>query len=284
MLRLVIDGELSPARNMATDEVLGRSMLVRGEEAFARFYRWSPPTLSFGFFQPVERLIDPAVAAIAGIGLVRRSSGGKMVFHADEITFSIGMPLRLLRGDAPGSSDFLTCFRAAMQPLVDALIAAGVPARFSADHEVEAGRSDRIHCYAAAAGHSVYAGAKKLVGAAGIVKGEILTVHGSLPITRTPLPKTLFLGPARSAALPDIAVLSDFIGADEIRMLPGRIAGRVAERFNLVAAESEYKPVESREIEILSREKYARLDWKSLPPATWEDPLASADSEGATDS
>ncbi|HEY9070124.1 MAG TPA: hypothetical protein VIV61_07685 [Candidatus Ozemobacteraceae bacterium] len=266
---------------MACDEVLGRSMLIRGGAAFARFYRWSPPTLSFGFFQPVERLIDPAAAATAGIGLVRRSSGGKMVFHADEITFAIGMPLRLLRGDAPGSSDFLTCFRAVMQPLVDALSAAGVPARFSADHEIESGRSDRIHCYAAAAGHSVYAGPKKLVGAAGIVKGEILTVHGSLPITRTPLPGTLFLGPARSAVLPDIAVLTDFIGAEEIGMLPGQIAGCLAERFNLVTAESEYEPVESREIEILSREKYARLDWKSLPSATWEESLASADLQDA---
>ncbi len=261
---------------MACDEVLGRSMLIRGGAAFARFYRWSPPTLSFGFFQPIERLIDPAVAAAAGIGLVRRSSGGKMVFHADEITFSIGMPLRLLRGDAPGT-DFLSCFRAVMQPLVDALVTAGVPARFSADHEVESGRSDRIHCYAAAAGHSVYAGAKKLVGAAGIVKGEILTVHGSLPITRTPLPGTLFLGTARSAALPDIAVLSDFIGADGIGTLPDRVAGQLAERFDLMAAGSEYEPVESREIDILSREKYTRLDWKSLPPATWEVPLSSAE-------
>lgn len=256
--------------NMAADEVLMRSMLLRGGAPFVRFYRWSPPSLSFGFFQPIERLVDPAAAAAAKIGLVRRQSGGKMVFHADEITFSIGMPLPLLRSVVEGPGDFLSCFLALMRPLVDALVAAGVPARFSAENEVESGRSDRIHCYAAAAGHSVYAGTKKLIGAAGIVKGDILTVHGSLPISRSVLPETLFVGTRQTAPLPEISVLSDFITPEMIAALPARISAAMAECFGLETILSEYDACERREIEILNREKYSRIDWKTLEPSAWE--------------
>lgn len=255
---------------MAADEALTRSMLLRGGAPFVRFYRWDPPSLSFGFFQPVERLIDPSAAVTAGIGLVRRQSGGKMVFHANEITFAIGMPLTHLRRLAGDSADFLACFQALMRPLVDALASAGVPARFSDENEVERGRSDRIHCYAAAAGHSVYAGGRKLIGAAGIIKGDILTVHGSLPISRSVLPETVFIRPLPPSSLPDISVLNDFITPDVIATLPGCMASTLADRFGLEAVVSGYDDHERREIEILRREKYSRLDWKTITPARWD--------------
>ncbi|OQA08880.1 MAG: Octanoyltransferase LipM [bacterium ADurb.Bin374] len=279
-LRIIIDGAGAPEANMAADEALARSMQLRGGSPFARFYRWNPPSMSFGYFQPVERLVDIRAAEAAGIGVVRRKSGGKMVFHADEITFSIGMPLQLLRKGVAEKADFLACFQALMQPLVDALTVAGVPARFSEDHEVESGRSDRIHCYAAAAGHSIYAGGKKLIGAAGSVMGDVLVVHGSLPITRRELPSTV-LTPAAQAREADsrqplISVLTDFISSASIAELPDRIACTLASTFGLEPLASAYDDIERHEVQILSREKYSRIDWKTLPPETWESLLQNA--------
>ncbi|GEM_PF-692994 len=280
ILRVIIDEAGAPETNMAADEALARSLQLRGGGPFARFYRWNPPSMSFGYFQPVERLVDLHAAEAAGIGVVRRKSGGKMVFHADEITFSIGMPFSLLRNGAAGRGDFLTCFQAVMRPLVDALAAAGVPARFSEDHEVKPGRSDRIHCYAAAAGHSVYAGGKKLIGAAGSVMGEVLVVHGSLPITRRDLPSAVLTPAVRAreddARQPLISVLTDFMSPASVADLPAHIARTIASTFDLELLPSEYDDIERHEIEILSREKYSRIDWKSLPPETWESRLQKA--------
>ncbi len=279
-LRVIIDGAGAPERNMAADETLARSMQVRGGSPFARFYRWNPPSMSFGYFQPVERLVDIRAAEAAGIGVVRRKSGGKMVFHADEITFSIGMSLPLLRHGIAGKGDFLSCFQALMRPLVDALTVAGVPARFSENQEVESGRSDRIHCYAAAAGHSIYAGGKKLIGAAGSVMGEILVVHGSLPITRRDLPSTVLTPSAQAREVdsrqPLISVLTDFISSTAVAELPDRIARTLASAFELEPLSSGYEEIERHEIQILSREKYSRIDWKTLPPETWESLLQNA--------
>jgi len=282
-LRVIIDDARPPDMNMAIDEVLTRSMQIRGGSPFVRFYRWNPPSMSFGYFQPVERLIDRAAAAVAGIGVVRRQSGGKMVFHADEITFSIGMPMSLLRDRAAGTVYFLGCFQSLMQPLIEALVAAGVPARFSGESEIETGRSDRVHCYAAAAGHSIYAGERKLVGAAGIIRGDILTVHGSLPVNRTAFPSSLLSNPARGVngndRLPEISVLSDFLSLQSVVALPEGIATCIASKFGLEMVHAGLCEVECREIDILSREKYSRLDWKTLDPASWEGKMDKGKSE-----
>lgn len=279
-LRIIIDGAGAPELNMAADEALARSMQLRDGRPFARFYRWNPPSMSFGYFQPVERLVDIRAAEAAGIGVVRRKSGGKMVFHADEITFSIGMPLSLLRHDIAGKGDFLACFQALMRPLVDALTVAGIPARFSEEHEVEPGRSGRIHCYAAAAGHSIYAGGKKLIGAAGSVMGEVLVVHGSIPITRQDLPSAVLTPAARAREVdsrqPLISVLTDFISSASVAELPDRIARALASTFGLEPLASAYDDTERHEILILSREKYSRIDWKTLPPETWESQLENS--------
>jgi lipoate-protein ligase A len=53
-----------------------------------RFYRWRSPALSFGYF---GKFSDVAVYA-AERDLVRRWTGGGIVFHGDDLTYSIVIP------------------------------------------------------------------------------------------------------------------------------------------------------------------------------------------------
>ena len=63
--------------NMAIDEVL----LSNARSAILRFYRWSAPTVSFGYF---VRFTD--VCAIAGgRAIVRRWTGGGIVPHGQDL-------------------------------------------------------------------------------------------------------------------------------------------------------------------------------------------------------
>ena len=74
----------SAAMNMAIDEALLETAVVPS----IRFYRWRSPALSFGYF---GKFSDVAVYA-AERDLVRRWTGGGIVFHGDDLTYSIVIP------------------------------------------------------------------------------------------------------------------------------------------------------------------------------------------------
>lgn len=74
---------------MALDEALLESAGEKGE-ATLRFYRWSEPTLSLGYFQ---RAADrEAHSASRDCPLVRRASGGGAILHDAELTYSLAIP------------------------------------------------------------------------------------------------------------------------------------------------------------------------------------------------
>jgi lipoate-protein ligase A len=78
--RLFLHGPDSPARNMAVDEALLREV----REPVLRLYEWSVPAVSLGYFQP---------AALAGERpFVRRYTGGGLVDHARDVTYTIVLP------------------------------------------------------------------------------------------------------------------------------------------------------------------------------------------------
>ena len=79
--RLRICNDICPhsaAMNMAIDEALLETAVV----PTIRFYRWGSPALSFGYF---GKFSDVAIYA-AERDLVRRWTGGGIVFHGDDLT------------------------------------------------------------------------------------------------------------------------------------------------------------------------------------------------------
>src|SRR5438067_4701920 len=78
------DDEHSAAMNMAIDEALLDSVAVPS----IRFYRWRSPALSFGYFGKFTDVAD----YLAERDLVRRWTGGGIVFHGEDLTYSIVVP------------------------------------------------------------------------------------------------------------------------------------------------------------------------------------------------
>jgi lipoate-protein ligase A len=74
----------SAAMNMAIDEALLESATVPS----IRFYCWQSPALSFGYF---GKFADVAIYANKR-DLVRRWTGGGIVLHEDDLTYSIVIP------------------------------------------------------------------------------------------------------------------------------------------------------------------------------------------------
>ena len=75
------DSPHSAAMNMAIDEALLESAAVPS----IRFYGWRSPALSFGYF---GRFSDVTIYA-SERDLIRRWTGGGIVFHGDDLTYSI---------------------------------------------------------------------------------------------------------------------------------------------------------------------------------------------------
>ena len=78
---------------MAVDEVLLDAAAVR-EQLSLRFYGWSEPTLSLGYFQRVADRKQHI--ASRECPLVRRLSGGGAILHDDELTYSFATPATFL--------------------------------------------------------------------------------------------------------------------------------------------------------------------------------------------
>lgn len=77
------------AWNMSLDEALVHAVASGASPGTLRFYQWSEPTLSLGYFQQLEdrRLHQ----ASKGCPLVRRSSGGGAILHHHELTYSLAL-------------------------------------------------------------------------------------------------------------------------------------------------------------------------------------------------
>ena len=74
----------SAAMNMAIDEALLQTAAVPA----LRFYGWSEPSISFGYFGQYAEVASQRPQR----NLVRRWTGGGIVFHGDDLTYSLVLP------------------------------------------------------------------------------------------------------------------------------------------------------------------------------------------------
>jgi lipoate-protein ligase A len=87
--RLILDAPLRPALNMAIDEVLLEHQKKPDSAPCLRFYSWEKPAISCGYFQGVPEVARRFRAAEKKMQVVRRLTGGGLVFHGEDLTFSL---------------------------------------------------------------------------------------------------------------------------------------------------------------------------------------------------
>lgn len=138
----------SAAMNMAMDEVL----LGVIEQPVLRVYRWERAAVSFGYFESWE----PILEQYPGRDPVRRWTGGGVVLHGEDLTYSLLIPKGIEAG-APGET-----YRLIHGALCRALGEAGLDAE-------SAGSSPgkRSHaCFENPVLHDVLVNGRKVAGAA----------------------------------------------------------------------------------------------------------------------
>ena len=101
--KLLFTPDEDPYMNMAIDEALvSRCTDSDNGLATIRFYTWKEPSCSIGYFQKIETAFT--TLRENRIPVVRRPTGGGIVFHGNDITFSIVK--RRVHDKRPGDISF----------------------------------------------------------------------------------------------------------------------------------------------------------------------------------
>lgn len=166
--------------NMAVDEAILAACLKDQAPPTVRFYGWKPPTVSIGYFQKLEKEIDVEACKEMGFGIVRRPTGGKMVLHDEELTYSV----IARQGQHLFPGDILGTYLVISQALIEGLKKLGVYAqmvpRTKRDKSGPALRS--AACFSAPSSYEVMVCGKKLIGSAQKRHRDGVVQHGSILI------------------------------------------------------------------------------------------------------
>ena len=98
--RILPERPLSPALNVALDEVLTDRLSKGLTPPTLRFWRWADPAVILGRTQSVANEVDLDAAAAMGVAVVRRMTGGGAMFLQPHgaITYSLYLPEAALAG------------------------------------------------------------------------------------------------------------------------------------------------------------------------------------------
>ena len=121
--RFLDTGYADPFYNMAVDEAIA----IVGREGWpptVRVYAWRPAAISIGYSQRVHNTISLEKCARRGIPLVRRLTGGRAVFHDQEVTYSVIAK----RGYFQSSGSVLETYKRIGQGLIASLERLGIQA------------------------------------------------------------------------------------------------------------------------------------------------------------
>lgn len=183
--RIIRSGPANGAWNMAVDEAILESVIARSSPPTLRLYSWSPPCLSLGYFQRVERSANLGELKRRGWSLVRRPTGGRAVLHDDELTYSVIAPISLLSSIAGASvvQTYLAVSRGLAAALEDAGIGCEIASERAGVHSAAQARLASAACFDSPSSYELMAGARKIVGSAQTRRSGVLLQHGSIPFS-----------------------------------------------------------------------------------------------------
>jgi lipoate-protein ligase A len=183
-----LDAGIDAAGQMTADVALLQSVAA-GAPPVLRLYRWDPPALSLGRFQPDDD-VDREACMRLGVDVVRRPTGGRGLLHGADLTYAVAMPR------PPGAAGRVDAvYELLARGLIAGLAGVGVDAAV-ARHDGPSGPA----CFAGQQGADLRVGTLKLCGSAQVRSGGAVLQHGSILLDRLAFDETdvLHAGPSRA--------------------------------------------------------------------------------------
>ncbi|HOE13660.1 MAG TPA: biotin/lipoate A/B protein ligase family protein [Candidatus Saccharicenans sp.] len=246
---------LAGSWNMAVDEYLFEQAQQK-RATYVRFYTWLRPTASLGCSQEISRVVNLDECRRRGVDVVRRMTGGKMVLHHLEVTYSV----------SSGDIDFFTptlegSYRLISGALMKGLELMGLEPSLASSTSRLYARSD-LPCFAYPARNEVEIRGKKIIGSAQKRSGNFFIQHGSIPLVSELdllLAISFGLPPARQDCLTSIA---DELGRNiSYREAVEYFIDGCRSYFNCNFKQLILTTADLDRIKTLESSKYANPDW-----------------------
>lgn len=238
--------------NMAIDEALAGSVFARKTKEFGgflRLYSWQKAWISCGYFQKPQELLDEDKQKKYNLPLVRRLSGGGLVLHDKEITYSFACFDDILpKMGVKESYFYLTAF------VKDALQSLGFLAEFAKGNRQT---SFSQVCSAQKEKYDILISGRKLGGHAQYRKKHFIFQQGFIPLQ------------AGCCSLADIlknpvsskpAYLADFAKVSE-QQLKEKLKEYFSRNLEVGLVKRKLSAEEKEKAAYLKTHKYSRDEW-----------------------
>ncbi len=149
------DHERLAGENMAIDELLYRQCCERSS-AIVRFYGWTNPAISIGYFQRYDAALAERTV------IVRRCTGGGTVFHENDITYSLIVPSNHQLYQVGRSRSY----RIITEVIVSALAGFDIPGEIARCNCDSIGKPETSRCFDSPVMNDVVVAGRKVAGAA----------------------------------------------------------------------------------------------------------------------
>ncbi|MBS1902644.1 MAG: lipoate--protein ligase family protein [Bacteroidetes bacterium] len=147
---------------------------------FLRLYTWKPYAISLGYKQD-ESSIDLEACARAGVDVVRRPTGGRAVYHAEELTYAVIMHFEPNEGIYAVHNKIAVALLDLLQPLAGGRLKLTSPRDTDSIRDAyKPGTLTNIACFTSTARYEITLDGKKVVGSAQRRFGNAVLQHGSI--------------------------------------------------------------------------------------------------------
>lgn len=266
--RLIASESLTAPENMAIDDALFQSFDPRRSLPVFHLYGCFLPALSIGRFQNAEKFLKLDLCQQKEVPVVRRISGGGIIFHKSELTYSIVCT----PGQVPASNSIKERYRNLTGFLIKFYRSLELNAEYALDYAAcRESLTDRASfCLAGRERYDILVGGRKMGGNAQRCKKEIIFQHGSIPLTDTLNEGIVFLRhPPRCLANMVTSLSAEGIFYDNDR-LNRMLSTAFCEALNAELQKSYLVDNEKERARILLERKYLddawNLDGRDMSP------------------
>jgi len=254
--QLIVEPEPLPGSwNMAVDEHLLR-LAGSSPRTFLRFYRWERPTASLGYSQDASRVVDVDFCRAHDIDIVRRMTGGKLVLHDREVTYS------LASADVSIFTETLReSYRLISRALLAGLARLGITARLAETSPPAYVRST-MPCFAFPARDEIEIGGRKIVGSAQKRNGPLFLQHGSILLETDEALLAAVSRPGESAESLGMTSISEYLGRPvDFDAAVGPLVQGFADFFGAGFDRFALGPADREAARLIQASKYASDEW-----------------------
>ncbi len=171
---------LDRAENIMQQDQLLLDQMHEQDQPILHLYQWKNPSITYGHFIPVEKIIDLEKAQLKfGIDIARRPTGGGIIFHLFDYAFSFFLPSGNRMFSHHPIDNYAFVHQIVKKALLDLIEEKDMDLLYQ---NPEDSSSSRFFCMAKPTIYDLMVGSKKLAGAAQRKKKQGYLHQGSIAL------------------------------------------------------------------------------------------------------